>query len=558
MTAPVPLDFRDASSLVVEKFLHSVVVVDDRATYDVGLPDPITNDLAQEGEVDASDVRSRSRRTSRGLITPDAAQRRAEDLDAKSLVDAFAEKGLVCAVLRPAPTEDPEDRAIKSAAQSDIVILDWNIRNADEGETTWAIVRGILTSDKGENRLRLIAVYTGERDIKKISRILRQKLTAMSPTPRLRRDGDFAMTKGSVRMAVFAKEGTRIPTRDTNARSRIVTEADLPQELIMEFVALTAGLVPNVALRSLAAIRGNTHRLLGRFTPSLDPAYLWHRAIQARPADAEDHLVGLVSSEIRSVLDDQQVGNEASLQAIKLWLAQDSVPDYGSRFGEIEARSGSDVLEMLTFGTAGETDASKAAIAKFKKMKRDAGPHKKMDGYTGFASTVAEATRSNEQLAELMSLKTHYTHPLPELQLGTILSKKGKKKSYWLCVQPRCDSVRLGGLRAFPLLPLTIAGATEKFSIILPTHKGTPIKLAVSKRPYEMRMVQFGPTTATSDSVIAKPEGSGFRFRSKSCWYNWVADLKEEHAQRVIDELAYQFGRVGLTESEWLLLWSSK
>ena len=34
--------------------------------------------------------------------------------------------------------------------------------------------------------------------------------------------------------------------------------------------------------------------------------------------------------------------------------------------------------------------------------------------------------------------------------------------------------------------------------------------------------------------------------------YEWIAELKTEHAQRAAEEFGREFSRVGLTESEWL------
>jgi hypothetical protein len=556
MTAP--LTFQQASCAVAARFLHSVVVVDDRADYSP--PEVTEHQPGEHANAEAAErVTLRSRRASRRLVTPATAERRAEDLDAKSLVDGFAEKGLVCAILRPGKTEQPEGKTVLAASRSDIVVLDWNFYG-DDGLTTCEILSRVLRADEGASRLRLIAIYTGERHLRRIATKLRQTLNKITPSPRLNRDGEFAMSKGAVRIVVFAKEDTPVLARDLKGRARVLKEAELPERLVTEFASLTEGLVSNVALESLAALRENTHRLLGRLRPSLDPAYLWHRAIQGRPSDAEDHLVSLVASEVRSVLDDEQVGRQANLDAIDRWLARNDITDFGPHFGEATARTAADVHELLDSGTAGKTAKSIAAIAKFKKMKRDDGPHRKTQALAVFANSAPEAARSNEEFAALMSLKTHYTHPIPQLQLGTLLSKgTGASRSYWLCVQPRCDSVRLDGYRAFPLLPLTVASDTRpKFDIVLLKRDAESVKLRLSGRPYDLSMVSFLPTPDGADAILAVSSRKRYRFNAEKAVYWWEGDLKDEHAQRVADNLAFQFGRVGLTESEWLLLSSTK
>ena len=555
----MPPTFLQVSCDIAARFLHSVVVVDDRAEY---ATDEVAGRLKEvptfsEDTERPNELRSRRKRS--GLVTPEDRQRPAENLNAKSLVDGFAEKGLVCAILRPAKAEEQAtSRTVFAARCSDIVVLDWNFYG-DDGATTCDLITKILADDAGRDRLRLIAVYTGERHLGKIATRLRTKFNEILPSSRLRRDGEFVMTKDGVRIAVFAKTDTPFIARDIKGRQRIVGEADLPSRLVTEFAALTSGLVSNVALDSLAALRENTHRILKSLRPSLDAAYLWHRAVLVRPADAEEHLVALVASEIRSVLDDEMVGSRADMESIDLWLAEKGTTDYGPSFGESVSRTVADVHELLEVGAAGKSEQSKEVIGRFGRMKREKA-HRKTADLPVFASSGAEATRSNEEFARLMSLKTHYTHPVPILSLGAILTKgRSPRRTYWLCVQPRCDSVRLTAPRAFPLLPLAIAtDDIYKFGIILSRKKGASIRLRVSDRPHDLCLVEFAPT-APADSVIAAWARGTFRFvSSDNTIYTWLADLKEDQAQRVATDLAYQFGRIGLTESEWLLLSATK
>ena len=58
-----------------------------------------------------------------------------------------------------------------------------------------------------------------------------------------------------------------------------------------EFVEMTKGILSNVALEGLAALRDDVPRVLAKFDSSLDSAYLGHRILLPNPADAEDHVV---------------------------------------------------------------------------------------------------------------------------------------------------------------------------------------------------------------------------------------------------------------------------
>lgn len=65
-------------------------------------------------------------------------------------------------------------------------------------------------------------------------------------------------------------------------------------------------------------------------------------------------------------------------------------------------------------------------------------------------------------------------------------------------------------------------------------------------------MVSFTPTA--EGVVRAHNDGASFLFASDSDrdHYRWVAALKYEDAQKVINKFAAHIARVGLDESEWL------
>ncbi len=566
-------DMTASARAIAKDFLQSVVVVDDQAAFGgedgariaVGAAlDRASTDNwpeASEGET----ARSRPRRKLPKLQAPqgvEAAPVPEQALDAKVLVDGFADVGLVCAVIRPEPTESPVTRTLRAARRADIVILDWEL-NGDDGDSTLQIVHRLVNEgaeDEPPGRLRLIAVYSGALTLRQIATSLRRALAKEKGAARFREDGEFAITAGTVRIVVFAKSTTRLRLTEEALRTRVIAGKDLPGRLVDEFAEMTMGLVPHVALASLAALRKNMHRVLGRLRADLDPAYLWHRATQSRPADAETHLVDLVAGELRSVLEDERVGDWANLDAIEQWIAHDERTDFAEAFGEKTPRSAEDLLALLIKGAAGKSDDNKDVRLKFPKMCVEGkGAHREA-GIAGFAESADAAKRSNENLAALMSLRTRYEHPLPRLELGTILERgRGKSRTYWLCVQPRCDSVRLKGYSAFPLLPLRLVEDTQKFDVLLPNGRENYRRFRLSKKPADIEMPVFAVHPSDSDAVIAEPYGKRFEFKARTGRrYIWVADLKPEHAQRIAQQIANEFSRVGLTESEWLRLWATK
>jgi hypothetical protein len=563
---------------VAKDFLQTVVVVDDQATLGIEIPSAASDALPARIEAvavapDESSTRTRVRRARPELVTPDSVPERTltpeQALDAKTLVDGFAEHGIVCGVIRPLAGDDAVERTVKAARRADIVVLDWEL-NADHGGTTLEIIRRLIQDEidaksMAQPRLRLIAVYSGALRLDQIASRIRTNIKKTTAGVRVRKDGAFALISGMARIVVFSKPTTRFSSGGRVLKGysdRVINTADLPDVLINEFAALTAGLVPNVALASMAALRRNTHRVLAQLQAELDPAYLWHRATQVRPADAEEHLVQLVAGELHAVLEDERVGEWANIDAIEQWIQQDGRTDFQKAFDEKAERTPTDIKELLTKGAAvGLGEVNQQIRDKFRKMCSDKGAHSK--DIAGFAKNAAAATHANEKFATLMSLRTRYENPTPRLELGTVVSKgRGKRRSYWLCVQPRCDSVRLKGEIPFPMipvLPVNKGDKNEKFEILLPSSVGHHLRFRISKKPGEIRAPTFAVNPPEGDVVLATKTRSGFAFiATNRDRYYWEAELKAEHAQRIAQQIANEFSRVGLNESEWLRLWASK
>ena len=543
--------FVDAARQTAERFLQAVVVVDDQAALGVQLKPPMPP-LAQVKETVGR----------KGKLVPPAvsglASEEHHELNAKEVVDQFAKLGLVCAVLKPEQGENPELPTVAAARRADIVILDWYL-NGIAGDTALDLIDAILRSDAGAQdlgRLRLIVIYTGEAALYDIVEAVRGRISAHYPEAKTRKLDPFTLTRGPVRVSVLAKSGARIPSKNIKLSERRVATTELPHRVITEFSSMNAGIVPNVALESVAALRSNTHKLLARLHAGLDCAYLWHRMMQPFPADAEEHLIELVAEEVRAIFEDSPASTAANLEAITKWLKYHKVKsDYDADFGVTTHVTTADVDRLLTLGATDST--VKSRFPSLKKMPK--GPAVK-----AFAASTVAGENANMEFAALTTLKTQYMKPPPQLTLGTLLARgAGKRRRHYVCMQPRCDSVRLTGKADFPLLPLVAVSGSDDFNLIVPTYakgsSGRPsayLRLKIDMRPTKLVMVPF-PVTAGRDCVIAESQGRQFRFNATpGHHYKWVGQLKSQHAQRLAEELGTEFSRVGLTEAEWLRKWS--
>ena len=545
------VNLADGCRQAASDFLESVVVIDDRAYRGSQLTSG-----APQGEGETT-----PRRRPRVLKTPEAAESatvdavsRRHELDARELATVFASKGLVCGVLSPSP-DATGDVPMAAVSRADIVVLDWDL-HGDDGEGALQIIEALWDKGDALNRLRLVAVYTGDRDLHRIVREITARLKSMGPSP-VRADGAFVRRKEMLRVAVFAKQYAVFPANEPAKRARIVQERDLPDRLIQEFATLTCGLVPTVALLAMAAVRQNTHRVVSRLNSTLDPAYLWHRALLANPSEAEEHLVDLVAAELHSVIENEGAGRGANIDAIRLWLDGEDLARLTKQFDSQTALVSEDVLAVLERGVEANDAGGQRLGGKLGLSNNRIGKKK----IAGFARSIAEAERSDAEFAHLLALKTRYTSPPPKLWLGVIVaSGRGANERYWLCLQPRCDSVRLPGPTQFPMLPLTRAAEGRKFDVVVRASRGLQ-RLELSRKPADLRMINFTPAPG-QDRIVAETDGSSnYRFRAatgRPTWYRFVAELKADTAQMFASELANNISRVGLNESEWLRRWREK
>lgn len=519
----------------VATFLQTVVVVDDKAHL---RPLPKSNDGSSLSEIVQSNEED-SASPQANLIPPSSDTgdhvTDPEDLDAKSLVDGFANEGIACTVLRPAKEDDVVSQAFKIAAIADIVVLDWILDN-DNGKRVSGLMRKLIDDRSGTDRTRLIAIYTGERDLRQVADKAADVLTERFGEPP-DRSSDFVSSKGSVRVAVFGKAGTPVPSDDTGLTERIVSIPELPHRLILEFAQMMTGLLPNVAIAGLSELRAQSHRLLSMFSRALDPAYLGHRVLLSNPSEAEDQVVGMFVAELLSVLEYGGVANQAGVESIRAWVDEMAESDE-LRLNHLSVTSKDALLGLLENGVD-NTEGLQLGGWKWEKATY------------AFTSDDYQADEANRQFAKMMHVKTQYGGPPPSLTLGTIL---WAESTYWICLQPKCDAVRINGSRAFPMVPMTqVPDQKKDFEIVVP-HRESWVLLHVPRKPAQIRMFTFESNDASKKQVTAsRNENSVWTINPvEGPSLEWVAQLKDEHAQRIANEFAGSFSRVGVNESEWV------
>lgn len=532
-------DFMDLSIKVAKSFLHTVVFVDDQATF---------KDAQQPTTLTPPKRKSKTENGSHKLY-----HRSAHPLNAKMVMDEFASKGMICSVLKPIEGESPLENVEQAAKRADAFILDWKINN-DDGETARKIINMLISLEDSEySRLRLIIIYTGETNIDSISASLKEKITDKFDTDFSSDDNNFAFYKGHLRIAIFAKKETPV---NPGFEDRVLSIADLPEKLSIEFAKITSGLVSNVAIESLSILRDNTHLFLSNLGSEIDPSYLAHRALLPVPDDAKNLAVDIVASEFHSLLENFEVGDVANINAIDAWFrmkkSEKSYSLNGS-WGDIELTC-EDICKCQRIGI--EKSGWESRLPKKKRNNFKNNVHSTLT--QTFCDDDEDSQKLDYKFAILTSIKNRYGGDRnPILTLGTILKKESgdsdESEKYLLCIQPRCDCVRIEDNRNFSFLPLEKVRENVKSDIVVKIDDSNYEKMKINQKIYDLMHFKFSSNCGDDQIVRAEREGSDYIFETTDeSRFKWISELKNQHAQRIANDFAASISRVGLDESEWL------
>ena len=541
------------------------------------------------------------------------------------LTEKLAEEDILCTIYRPTDqhtvrSSETADGASQSqpvvtitagmARLADIVVLDWEL-GEDSGEGKGSqkardIVKSILSHDHDcRGRQRLISIYTALPELEGVySDVVEDVGSIEYIGGRLEQDRtDLSLSNSTTRIVCWNKS-----TKFTSDESpTTVSESELPERLISEFAKLYAGLLPSIALHSIASIRETTHHLLSTFSSELDPALVSHRSFLPDPRDSEDFVLDLVAGELRSALSLGRVGQEhAGEDAHKDWIAgqlNDREAFELARYGCLRRE---EAFSLVSSGEKAFTTVCKTVMKRWVDEKWNSSKefrHKKIPGklskrtvkalvdaleladlernlkvpqfgFDDLACFFSECSNGGKTIAlnfaRLTSLKReqHGTRRLPDgwyprLSQGSMIREVAGdgtfSKDFLLCIQPRCDGVRLKDGREFPFLLTTSKGipARPKQCLIVrcrPTSGQPPqnIKLLVYPFPYRQVMLTFDPGSSASDHIQAVWEDEMWVFKHDGKRYEWIADLKDLLAQKLCDLVSTRQGSVGFQEYEWL------
>lgn len=555
------------------KYLQTVVLVDDRIYENAGgiaasrLMAPSTR--LRKAALKSAESANVKKGTS-DEKTEDA--EKAEEVSFHDVQNSFAKKQIICSLYQPKKSASFGERSdvYNLCSAADVVIVDWDL-HGDYGKKATALVGNLIEQSMKEvpHQLRLIFIYTMEPNLRSVAdkiyedlveRIAKDTIDVNTATHGL------VLTTDNARVVVLGK---RENTTLSEYADFWVPEKKLAERTIWEFSQLASGLLQAVVLRGIAHLRENNRRILMRFPESIDSAFLAHRALLL-PDEAFGQIIPLLTDELRAVLEDTlgecPLGTGATVERIVTdWCTTHWKPGSDAQaFVGGNADPYEFAKDVFCKGLSIKDKYSTLKTGKIPKLvgsiKKEVDGHLKWNNdqqcidLATYLLAGCLGDLCHQQLGSLMSQRIAYENASKALHLGVILREIEGKQRYMLCLQPVCDSVRINGkTRTFIFCLLAVTDAGKSFTHAILDRNRNPIQLSYRPKISDCYVTNF---TAGSDAVCAAKADEGrFIFEDDGTnKYEWIAELKTEHAQRAAEEFGRTLSRVGLTESEWLRL----
>ncbi|MGY4532932.1 hypothetical protein ACVW0Y_002062 [Pseudomonas sp. TE3786] len=565
------INFNDHCRNAALSFLQTVIVADNQPIFSSPKPpQPIkasrklkplpSQSLPEDPAKKAREIDSANEKR------PADNESECHDINIRVIANAFSKHGLTCGSYLPdehTSKQEIIDTTFLAARYADISIIDWQLETGDSTAAV-QIIKNLLEHDVIiGGRLRLILVYTGEPDLDTAAQQLLKGI-----------DGLAKLDGSSKRLLVSEHARIRFINKP-NARKSYIDDPDivpwekLPEVAIDEFVSLSRGLLQAFALESIAAIRDDTHRMLAQFGSSLDGAFAGQRATASNPEDAGRLMTDIILSEF-------------SITFSKAGVAEKILGKTGSAAWLDEQSKLQDIDATLKFTDPPQTSKKinqpiRHQLIRNGLQKCKATDEVKLKIFNSFFACNTTASKAHKEFSVLSTLARHggpgakrKIHVEPMLSLGVIIQPVDESLDVvWLCLQPKCDSVRLDQ-RSSPrgFLFVEMVKDDKCFDLVIPSLQG-PKSFRLAYGEPVIRTVRFGATEGKS-LALAKKQSEGLAFSDdQRCdeWlftdaqgndWRWVAEVREQQVLNFVNKITGQLTRVGLNQAEWLRVQSTK
>ncbi|MDM2776675.1 response regulator receiver domain [Citrobacter sp. Cpo142] len=507
------------------------------------------------------------------------------EFDAQEVTKIFSKKGKICAVYKPQLVSDLE-YLTSIATKSDVTILDWQIvldeefsdndsqNDEDDAEEddvrgvyTKKIITSLLANIDNQHCIKLILIYTGEVDLPKIASEVDAVLTEKNISGfKINENDPCTVMSNNCKIMVISKSngGEGRAQHLPQLADKTKTYDELPDFISLQFTEMTSGLLSNFAMESLAEIRKNFHHILTLFSKELDAAYLAHQTLLPNTYDANELLVQLLSDTFSSIIRYKNLNQFLNEDKIKLWLGHnieggvkplyksDGTPE------NVFYQRNPDVLLQLLQSNSDVKDKFCNSLVSSDGQQLSS---KKIDILINkYATTLFTEFEKTEEINKTFAKLCYHRsaifspHHLPFLTLGTVVKSTLDNGSYYICIQQRCDSVRIqnGEIRRFLFISLEKVN-DGGFNFLTPDG----IKLKIDKSTYSLRTVKFSGNNGFA--LATKCETNNKKYFEPSYYskehpekFEFIVELKELYAQRIVEEYSSSLSRVGLDEPEWV------
>jgi len=529
--------FFEYSKKITEDFLSTAVIFDDQANfgdYSLIKPKIVTSPPTRK--------RSAGKKTEQASKEPPTKMdgdsvEQSHDLNAKKVIDSFAKKGILCSVIKPEEheIEGLHETVTPLCKNVDLIIFDWELSRISD-KTSLPLVKDTikLFNNSCPQQLRLIAIYTGATDIDKVFNQVKEELKIDCQVEDI--DGNRCQI-GACRLLVFAKKAAKTAEGVTK-----ISFEELANFLVEEYTKMTNGLLSNVVMKSFSVIKQNTHQILKKFS-GIDFPFLTHRTCLPNPEEAEEHSATLISEEILSLLEEYNVGQVSDFKALKYYF------DHQPESKKYSLKPFNNVNKLLTkeqvLGLWEQGILERPDFLNKKEFEKG----KIFKSLTDIYADDANGEILDLKYAALTTLRSKYSNSLPYLTLGIIVKELSDQEKYWICLQPRCDSVRLSGDTSFPFLPVSDKG---KIHCVIPDGSDSFVRKKISLKFSDCKKISFSANPLTK-IIQATAVGAEFLFQDiRDNKFRFICELKPEYAQRLSNSFAANISRVATNNTEWL------
>lgn len=548
-------DFFKVSKEIVERFIQSVVAVDDKLVFD---PRPSVPEVSELEEPEEENIGQADENIETSQSSIDE-----HTLFYQELSAAFAKKGIVCSGFRPFTDRMETINSIfDSSKNADVTILDWHMdTDGDNGSLAIDSIIKIIKNDQEEGgRLRLFTIYTAENPDEVVEKIS-NKLKQFQPE----------CSGFEVRFKAPTSRFCRI-----DIKSKDLPEKDLTEQIIESFTQLTAGLLSNAALSAITDSRNKTHNILYKFNKDLDPAYLSHVLGLISSPDMREqahevaryYAIELLSDEIKSELQISTVlKNALSRDTLHCWpeyINKSGRKDFfGIRVGKLSKVNFNSERMASLLKVRTEEELSNVLAEEPKIADGDKPENPKDDEYLRMffkrqnieLSIKDGNVKDHLELSAIQCVKRDYSVKdslVPEMRQGTVLrAKVSNKDVYYVCIQPLCDSLRLDCATNFTFLKISKASSGAPFTHVI-RDKETHIRLKIDAASKKINVFNFDPCSETK-VVKASREELAYYFKDvDGNQFAWLGELKPTIAQEIVNTVSASMSRVGFDSFEWL------